>query len=204
MKLRSGFVSNSSSSSFVISGDAYSGTFDIAEAMLKERNDYWEEWKDLKKSGDEDISKLQILRRGKDPNTPLSFRSTNYDTYITKIGNYYFVSTCNNIPFYNMLDGVIIYAEEAMLDDLPEDFQIVMKLIGADTAYAFQKYLNFNIPRIFIECGIKSTLYSKTGSHDRFGDFRRYQQGDFCKKHYNELLDVKGEPYCTECKKEKE
>jgi hypothetical protein len=90
MKTRSGFVSNSSSSSFVIplNNGQFNTVADIALYMIPKR-----EWKD------DSIVMNNIRRRLKskvDPNCPISFRSCNYDTYIVKTVDGFFISTCNN------------------------------------------------------------------------------------------------------------
>lgn len=92
MRTRSGFVSNSSTSSFIVQADGvYKTVFDLARDMIPLR-----EW-----NVDEDLSNLQKhLDQGVDPNTPLSFRTCNYQTYIAPVtvdGKLYFaVATCNN------------------------------------------------------------------------------------------------------------
>ena len=96
MKIRSGFVSNSSSSSFVLSNKTYfSSPIEIAYHMIMERD-----W-----PGDgELLQKLtDMVRSGKiTEQTNLSFNSTNYDTYIyhtDKKLSPIAIYTCNNIDW---------------------------------------------------------------------------------------------------------
>lgn len=85
MKIRNGYVSNSSSSSFIISDENFPTVKDLAKYMINQMdNDYSQEILDK-------LNKLNI-----DDNAPLSFPSCNYDTYIKKVGDRYLVSTCNN------------------------------------------------------------------------------------------------------------
>ena len=97
MKTRMGFVSNSSSSSFICPRKNFESIFDLGKEMLKIRNADWE---------DIDNDRLQIETRkleraqelGVNPNTPIVFSTTNYETYIRLNTNetLYEVDTCNN------------------------------------------------------------------------------------------------------------
>lgn len=103
IKYRTGFVSNSSSSSFVVGSTAYDTVFDLAKIMIKTR-----EW------GKSDRALLGLLdeaiAEGKDPNINLSFSSCNYDTYIIKSDDY-LVQTCNNHRFEDDIEGIVSYKD---------------------------------------------------------------------------------------------
>jgi len=104
MKTRQGFVSNSSSQSFIISGDAYEDIFELAMDMIKFR-----EWENDVKL----IKKIKMAKESKEYalNAPLAFDSCNYDTYIVKEYNpslgkeVYYITTCHN--HYYDLQGII-------------------------------------------------------------------------------------------------
>ncbi len=100
MKIRSGFVSNSSSSNFIINGEAYPSVFDLAKAMLQIRTVDSERWTDVETSS---INKA--IREGRDPNTAICFSTSNYDTYIKEVLGDFLVTTCNNHPFGDNLIG---------------------------------------------------------------------------------------------------
>ena len=82
MKIRSGFVSNSSSSSFIVNCKDFGSIRDLAIQMIQIRD--WE-------NDDDDIRAINNLEL--DPDHPLSFSTCNYDTYIAKDGDYYLVTT---------------------------------------------------------------------------------------------------------------
>jgi hypothetical protein len=91
MKIRHGFVGNCSSSSFIVSRGAYQTAFDLAKHMLTIRNADGESW------GTIELDKIKLAElAGINENTPVTFSTCNYDTYITPTENGYYVSTCNN------------------------------------------------------------------------------------------------------------
>lgn len=94
MKIRCGFVSNSSSSSFVISKGKAS-IDSIAKFMIgtmdswnKRKRDKW----------------IRNLEKRPDKTLGITFPSCNYDTYITEDEKFFYISTCWNEPFYFDMD----------------------------------------------------------------------------------------------------
>lgn len=104
MKIRHGFVSNSSSASFIIKKNAYESIFDLALNMIEIRDRDWATW-----GHTEDIElKTKIINAVNEPIDFISFPTTNYDTFIGKFKNYYAVSTCNNHwDFFDELKGIV-------------------------------------------------------------------------------------------------
>ncbi|MEK6832529.1 MAG: hypothetical protein AABY32_00650 [Nanoarchaeota archaeon] len=105
MKMRTGFVSNSSSSSFIVSTKDYGSVFDLAKSMIDDRNiswntDYDDKGKEIVNLDAIDHSLVEKINKSKlDKNTPIAFTTTNYDSFIVKRGDYYLVSTCHNYEF---------------------------------------------------------------------------------------------------------
>ena len=92
MKTRSGFVSNSSSSSFVLQvGKPFDTALEVAEHMIPQRE--WETDAALL----EKVREIMTWNTGQPP--AVCFRSCNYDTYIAKMGSYFLISTCHNHPW---------------------------------------------------------------------------------------------------------
>lgn len=101
MKVRNGFVSNSSSASYIV--DANKSVFDLACEMLKVRNKDWDgDWDGSVSCKRTELETIQ--NSDKDVNTPIAFHTTNYDTYIAKFGPIFAISTCNNHDFGSLLN----------------------------------------------------------------------------------------------------
>ena len=105
MKVRAGFVSNSSSSSFIVRGTAT--TQEIASAMLEIIFKHWEDFGYIPE---------QIHLRAKNWldknigfNDPVLIPwTTNYETFIWRTDSGICVETCNNIEWYDLWDDYVI------------------------------------------------------------------------------------------------
>ena len=141
MKIRNGFVSNSSSSSFVLKVSSKIPTvFSVAEIMIKHRD------KDNAQYGydnkNKDVKKLRSLKI--DPDTNIRFNSCNYDTYITKENDVYLITTCNNHGFWEIFEGLsadstiytIKYDEDLYNIQTDRDYYILeLGVIGRQLSY---------------------------------------------------------------------
>lgn len=108
MKIRSGFVSNSSSSSFVLSGTC---TNQVAKQMLDVVFQDWNDYCDTPAKKKENKARYRSLCKNlaRAPvDAPITLPSTDYETYICRLpdGRTY-VSTCNKHDW-----SVLNYAED--------------------------------------------------------------------------------------------
>ena len=109
MKTRRGFVSNSSSSSFVISAEHFPNVFALAKHMISKR-----EWEKVPWTiGDKALKqRVRIAEdQGMDPDTPICFNTTNEETYIIREDDIFLVATCHNTDF-DLYDAEIRLSDE--------------------------------------------------------------------------------------------
>ena len=192
MKTREGFVSNSSSSSFILSKDSYESVFDLAKSMIPSR-----EWD----SDQELITKIEEAEiRGMDPNTSISFGSCNYETYIVKYKDYYLISTCNN-HHWEIDEGYSYFPKElrSVVDtdwDTPRQY-------GSPDGEAFEDLEN-------VVSKLSSFWYAEYGIGGTPLDYEDPEREKYkCSEHWYDIIKIKGKkkPVCVVCygmKKEKE
>lgn len=163
MKIRFGFVSNSSSSSFVCSIDRYPSVFSLAEEMIKIRNDDWTT--DSYDRKQMELTKISEANRlNVDPCTPVMFDTTNYDTYIrlNKKRKLLEISTCDNHDWSSLDTASPFYEddEDAKLSisvyktffwHLREGL-VGRPLKGDDAAWTLYKMKNASDPTTFPLC----------------------------------------------------
>jgi len=118
MKIRNGFVSNSSSSSFILGhGDIGKVAFNMLNILLSDDPDW---------PSDEDARKWKFnldvalkLKKVQNGSIGITFPSCNYETYIVKEGDKIYVSTCNNTDWSSVEDECVAYGLGA--DDESDD-----------------------------------------------------------------------------------
>lgn len=160
MKIRNGFVSNSSSMSFVISTKSYENVFALAKRMIDIMIKL-----DSEKGYDDWIDSLEEIKRrleeretlGMDPNTSVQIPSCNYDTFIERDNedHCYRVDTCNNHNYWEGLEGDFLLGLDSDFDcsyDLDEKtmFNVSYDIMAKNTYEYCEKHF---ISKIKLENG---------------------------------------------------
>jgi len=109
MKIRNGFVSNSSSASFVIDKDHYDGIKDLAQKMI---------W--IRDFGNNEELVEELDSKELPAGTGISFDTCGYRTYISETKNFFIVQTSRNHRFQDELDGIIRSIPEEVSEDIEE------------------------------------------------------------------------------------
>ncbi len=160
MKIRNGFVSNSSSSSFIINCvDETKTVCDVATLMIQKLIDdikleKWGDWREDVKIKEKWLRDLNSI----DENLGVQFPSSNYDTWIKKVGNQILISTCNNEDWY-------IPNQAHISDETKEE---LLKLMGDDDIVSFEEYHEFYISEFFTK--FYSLEFGIVGTEVEYGD----------------------------------
>ncbi len=190
MKIRNGFVSNSSSSSFIVEKSDFKNTFNVAKKMIPYRN-----WKDQDTELLETIKKAED--KGIDKNISITFNSCNYDTFIKSTMNYIVIMTCNNHPFYEIF-------EDYNIQNIPKEVINVFEEKKLPIEYPIKILEDLDYKMYGHEYWMPIyNLFIKKINWDEKQDtvFPEKWKTGFCKKHFSEivkLIDI-NEIYCPDC-----
>lgn len=131
MKIRNGFVSNSSSMSFIVNKSKFATIKDLAKAMI----DFMAEDDPEYYGGDRHKEFLEQLEKAPDVDA-LTFYSCNYDTNIYDDGNKYYVETCNNHDGWSFLND-LDYSNFTIKNDF---YDIHKEKSEDNTIYGYQDW----------------------------------------------------------------
>jgi len=138
MKTRNGFVSNSSSSSFICHNQKIS---DIANSMF---NTILEDWTGFaSKKAKANLKKALKDKKIIDGFWGLRMPSCNYDTYLIQIGDDVYINTCHNHIWD--IEGENLGDEDAIKDGL-------FLNIANNVIHSLPKYYDFNEEHICPKC----------------------------------------------------
>jgi len=194
MKIRNGFVSNSSSSSFILKLDEkYPDTISIAKSMLKNKYDDYadddndgEWWKPSMKRA---FKNLKRLKKEDDPYIPIYFTSCNYNTYIVPLTNdYVLIETCNNTRWDVESDGTILrQIPDEVMEKYPnsegEWGEIYIVVGDEEDEYGDKKDIIYDHSFYLIENGIELSRTSKYKTCDKcYNDIWVFGDKEFCIK----------------------
>ncbi len=133
MKIRKGFVSNSSTTSFIVELQLYDSVFSLAKKLIKIITDDKYKELNLEKQDKYEFKsyskKLEIAEsKSIDNNTPIMFPTYNFDTYIIKKNDGYYVDT----------DHILLW--EMSLKTIKLDFDLTYNLIEENLFFYILKY----------------------------------------------------------------
>ena len=189
MKIRNGFVSNSSSSSFIINiSNIFSTVKDVAIYIMD--NIPYDTYTEERKT-------LDILSN---PDTPVFFNTGGDETYIRKVDNKIVIETTQNITFELLHENCLTRK------DLTEEFCKKFEYLDIDEEYPLEKgeipeLITLEDPREFYFHGIFDDFnilqYNILGKHDYI------RSCPHCKNIFSLGWKLKGGKRICECQIEK-
>lgn len=187
MKQRHGFVSNSSSSSFIIEkSNKYPDAYVLAYDMIPKRG--WDNDEELRNKIKVATRKRKLSKLNgeevKFNSENVSFRSCNYDTFIVDFKGYLFVQTCNNHDwndFYDLSVGI----------NLPNNVKSeILKILKDSEEYDYGYILEelYKLDRKFEFYSLET---------DKIGS--RSKKFKYCSKCFIDFWKIDGEDQCPHC-----
>jgi hypothetical protein len=197
MKIRNGFVSNSSSSSFILEkSKKYPDAYSLASKMV-----YYREYEDDEKLAQKTIVAVRKRKLSKLNGEEVqfncenvSFSSCNYDTYIVDYEDYLIVETCNNHDWDDF------YGESISHRDLSEEFKEKFVKKMKDGGY-FEDYDEEDEEEFYWDeiYGLNGAFNFYSLEHDKVGKRSKgYRTCDKCEG-YIYYMEIDGVDQCPIC-----
>lgn len=142
MKIRRGFVSNSSSASFIVTEPKLTTTARVALMMLSVVMEEYEAEDCLTDEVTEDMEDaISYLSENIDYDEPICFPwGINYETFIIRGGSGIFVDTCNNHPWWDYFSCEDAdFQEDYDWDDDQNEYLDLQTLNKVDRKYYYHK-----------------------------------------------------------------
>lgn len=140
MKTRQGFVSNSSSASFIVAEEKLTTTARVALMMLSVvMEEYEQEGWDVE---DEMEEAIEFLSENTDYDKPICFPwGINYETFIIRVEEGIHVDTCNNHPWWDYFNCVDAEREYSLHDD-PNTYLELHSMKQVDRDYYYNQIVS--------------------------------------------------------------
>jgi hypothetical protein len=188
MKIRNGFVSNSSSSSFIIRAEGNLSTVkDVAKYIMESVENQW---------NFQYIEERKTIEEFSDLDTPVYFNTGGDETYIRKVDDKIVIETTQNISFDLLRENCL------NKDDLTEEFCKKFEYVYIDEDYPIEKGEE---PELITLEDTREFQF-----HDIFDDFNILQHNilgkhnyirscPHCKKGFTQGWKLKGGKRICEC-----
>lgn len=204
MKLRQGFVSNSSSSSFILNINDHGTLSEISRDMLDVVIEDFEDTgkqqqkkeSKLHKGWRKSLAKALRMKGVKEGNIGIVFPSCNYETYIIQKGDSLYIATSNNHKFN--FEGTVTNYDYSDSDESKKLYDLTRESMYFDVSRGFvHSYEKYDINKkdnsiLCPQCKHAPYSYVTTPEHIRIcGDCFKGELGKTPEKEIEELKEEK-------------
>jgi DNA-directed RNA polymerase subunit RPC12/RpoP len=191
MKIRNGFVSNSSSSSFVVNKKK-TNISSLLKILLQSYKDYLNEYDCIKKydwakevnyNVDKALSKID-----NQTHSAIMYKTPQYKTYIWEKDKYIFIDTCNNINLPDEIyENGATHRQNIKINWDQEEVEKIKEYIDEDCVYD-KAWKNIIFYDLF------NDVYGLRPGND-------IKNNECCRKCWEDLILISDELFCPHCNK---